>query len=57
MVKVTAHRKIVRIPSKIQSLNLVLYWNLVLFFVFFDHLPVIDRMFLVMTDFFFGRNE
>ena len=44
--------KIVRTPSKIRSLNLTLYWNLA-FFSFFGHLSVIDRIFLVMTDFFF----
>ena len=38
-------------PSKIQSLSLTLYWNLVFFF-FFGHLSVIDRIFLAMTKFF-----
>ena len=43
-------------PSKIQSLNLTLYWNLVCFF-FFGHLSVIDRIFLDITEFFFGHTD
>ena len=46
-VKVTTLRKIVRTPTK-NSNNLVF---------FFGHLPVIDRIFLAMNEFFFGHND